>query len=276
MSNKRGLAWFGALIMVAAVGCGGGGESGGGAAAKPAALRPAPKAPAASAGPASAPEGAAAGAATGSSTVKGAVKFEGAAPKRAKIQMAADPFCQKAHGDATSEEVVVNANGTLKNVFVYVKTGLEGKQYPVPTTPAVIDQHGCGYMPHVLGLMAGQSLKILNSDDTLHNIHALPKLNAQFNLAMPKFLKEKEHTFEKPEVMIPVKCDVHSWMSSYIGVLSHPYFAVSGDDGSFDLSKLPAGTYTIEAWHEKYGAQTQQVTVGDGESKEITFSFKAS
>jgi hypothetical protein len=275
MNGKRGLAWFGAMAMVAAVGCGGGGESGGGA-AKPAAPRPAAKAPAEAAAPAATPAPAAGGAATGTSAVKGAVKFEGDAPKRAKIQMAADPFCQKAHGDATSEEVIVNPNGTLKNVFVYVKTGLEGKQYPVPTTPAVIDQHGCSYVPHILGMMAGQTFKVLNSDDTLHNIHALPKINAQFNLAMPKYVKEKEQKFDKPEVMIAVKCDVHSWMASYIGVLSHPYFAVSGDDGSFDLSKLPAGTYTIEAWHEKYGAQTQQVTVGDGESKEITFTFKAS
>jgi len=274
MSSKRGLAWFAASVMVAAVGCGGGGESGGGAAAKPAAPREAAKAPAAAAAPAGAPT--AGGAATGSSEVKGSVKFEGEAPKRAKIQMAADPFCQKAHGDATSEEVIVNGNGTLKNVFVYVKTGLEGKQYPVPAEPVVIDQHGCAYRPHIMGLMAGQTLKILNSDDTLHNIHALPKLNAQFNLAMPKFIKEKEQKFDKPEVMVAVKCDVHSWMASYIGVLSHPYYAVSGDDGSFDLSKLPAGSYTIEAWHEKYGTQTQQVTVGDGESKEITFTFKAS
>jgi carboxypeptidase family protein len=276
MNGKRGLAWFAAMAMVAAVGCGGGGESAGGGAAKPAAPSPAAKAPTEAAAPAAAPAPAGGGGATGSAAVKGSVKFEGAAPKRAKIQMAADPFCQKAHGDATSEEVVVNANGTLKNVFVYVKTGLEGKQYPVPSTPAVIDQHGCSYAPHVLGMMAGQTLKVLNSDDTLHNIHALPKVNAQFNLAMPKYVKEKEQKFDKPEVMIPVKCDVHSWMASYIGVLTHPYYSVSGDDGSFDLSKLPAGTYTIEAWHEKYGAQTQEVTVGDGESKEITFSFKAS
>jgi plastocyanin len=275
MTWKSGLAWFGAAVMVASVGCGGGGETGGGETAAPAAPQAEAKAPPATAATPSATE--AGGAATGTAEVKGSVTFEGTAPKMPRIQMAADPFCQKAHADAvSSEEVVVNGNGTLKNVFVWVKSGLEGKSYTAPTEPAVIDQHGCTYHPHVVGLMVGQPLKIENSDETLHNIHALAKVNDQFNIAMPKYVKQKEHTFTQQEVMIPVKCDVHSWMSSYIGVVSTPYFAVTGDDGTFDISKLPAGTYTIEAWHEKYGTQTQEVTIGDGESKELTFTFKAS
>lgn len=273
MSRNGTLALLGAMVLVTAAGCGGGGEPGGTGAVTPAAPSAEAKAPAAEP-MAAAPAGG--GAATGTAAIKGAVKFEGTAPKPMKIQLAADPFCQKAHGEATSEEVVVNGNGTLKNVFVWVKGGLEGKQYAAPAEPVILDQNGCTYHPHVIGVMAGQPVKFLNSDETLHNVHALAKVNSQFNIAMPKYMKEKEQKFEKPEVMVSVKCDVHSWMTSYIGVVGHPYFGVTGDDGSFDLASLPAGTYTIEAWHEKYGAQSQQVTIGDGETKEITFTFQAS
>ena len=212
----------------------------------------------------------------GTAAVKGSVQFTGEAPSAAKIRMDADPFCQKAHTtDATSEEVIVNDNGTLRWVFVHVKSGLSGG-YPAPAEAVTLDQTGCTYRPHVLGMQVGQTIKILNSDETLHNIHALPKKNKQFNIAMPKYVKEKKQTFTEPEVMVPIKCDVHSWMSTYVGVVDNPFFAVTGDDGSFDLTSLPAGTYTIEAWHEKYGTQTQEVTVGDGETSEITFTFAAS
>jgi hypothetical protein len=191
--------------------------------------------------------------------------------------MDADPFCTKSHPDgAVTDDVVVNENGTLRNVFVYVKTGLEGRTYPVPAEPITLDQNGCRYKPHIQGMMATQAIKILNSDDTLHNIHAQPANNKAFNVAMPKYLKERDETFDTPEVMVPIRCDVHSWMATYVGVVAHPFYSVSGGDGSFDLSELPAGTYTIEAWHEKYGTQTQEVTVGDGESQEISFSFSAS
>ncbi len=210
-------------------------------------------------------------------TVSGKIAFEGAAPGRKKIDMNADPVCATKHTTpAQSEAVVVNGNGTLKNVFVYVKKGLEGKKFPVPTTPAVIDQNGCMYSPHVLGVQAGQALKILNSDGTLHNIHPRPKVNQEKNLAMPKFLKEKVITevTAKPEVMIPVKCDVHPWMQSYIGVVDHPFFFVTGDAGTFELKGLPAGKYTVEAWHEICGSQTQEVTVAEGGTASVNFSFK--
>jgi plastocyanin len=267
MKRNMGVAWLGAVALVVATGCGGGGED---RSARPSR----PSSDGSGGGEAAVP--AAGGGATGTASVKGAVNFEGEAPKAKKIRMDADPFCQKAHsGGATSDEVSVNDNGTLQWVFVYVKSGASG-DYAVPSDPVTIDQSGCTYSPHVLGIRAGQTLKILNSDETLHNIHALPKDNPQFNIAMPKYVKVKEKSFPNPEVMVPVKCDVHSWMATYIGVLDHPFFAVTGADGSFDISGLPAGTYTIEAWHEKFGAQTQEVTVADGEASEISFSFSAS
>ena len=268
MSGRQGMAFAGILAMFVASGCAGD-DTGGRETSR---ARPSTTAPS---GATTAPVGG--DAAMGTAVVKGMVQFEGEAPKRSKIRMDADPFCQKAHMQgATSEQVIVNANGTLQHVFVYIKDGMDGKTYAAPAEPVVLDQHGCIYEPHIQGMMAGQTLKILNSDDTLHNIHALPKNNPQFNIAMPKYLKEKEQTFPNVEVMVPIKCDVHSWMATYIGVLDHPFFSVTGEDGSFDLSKLPAGTYTVEAWHEKYGTQTQQVTVADGQTQEIAFTFKAS
>lgn len=208
-------------------------------------------------------------------TVSGKIAFEGAAPGRKKLDMNADPVCASKHTQAAlSEAVVVNGNGTLKNVFVYVKKGLEGKKFAAPTVPAVLDQNGCMYTPHVFGVQAGQPIKILNSDGTLHNIHPKPKLNREFNLAMPKFLKEKTQTFDKAEVMIPVKCDVHPWMQSYVGVLDHPFFNVTGEAGAFELKGLPAGKYTVEAWHEVCGSQAQEVTVTEGGTASVNFSFK--
>ena len=209
-------------------------------------------------------------------SIAGKVTFDGAKPNLVKIQMTADPVCNKAHTQAVLDQsVVVNADGTLQNVFVYVKEGADKWSYATPTEAAVLDQHGCLYQPHVLGLMVNQPLKIKNSDPTLHNIHPQPKLNEQFNLAQPVQNMETTKTFTKPEVMIPVKCDVHRWMESYIGVLTHPFHSVSGADGTFTLKNLPAGTYTIEAWHEKFGAQTQSVTVTDNQAAEANFTFKA-
>ena len=267
MKRNKVLAFAGAVALLLTAACSGGSDS---------ASQPSRQSSGSSGGGGDAATPASGGSGMGTASVKGSVMFTGDAPKAARIRMDADQFCAQAHSSkVTSEEVLVNGNGTLKNVFVYVKSGISGS-YDVPSEPVTVDQKGCQYHPHVLGIMAGQTLQILNSDDTLHNIHALPKTNAQFNIAMPKYLKKKEQSFAEPEVMVPVKCDVHSWMASYIGVLSHPFYGVTGDDGTFDLSKLPAGTYTVEAWHEKYGAQTQEVTVADGESSEITFTFQAS
>jgi plastocyanin len=209
--------------------------------------------------------------------VTGAVVLEGPAPKNEGIKMNADPTCLKqAPGAQTQETFVVGGDGkSFANVFVYVKDGLGNYVYDPPTTAAVIDQQGCRYRPHVLGVRVGQKIEIVNSDPTLHNIHATPKANSEFNTGQPMQGMKTEHTFKAKEVMVPFKCDVHGWMNAYAGVLDHPYFAITGEDGKFTLKGLPPGTYTVEAWHEKLGAMTQSVTLGAKETKDVTFTFKA-
>jgi len=175
----------------------------------------------------------------------------------------------------TDETVVVNANGTLANVFVYVKSGLPASYTaPAPAGPVTLDQDGCRYHPHVLGIQVGQTLAIKNSDGILHNIKAKAKANRPFNISQPAVMTSTK-TFDKPEVMVALECNVHGWMHAWLGVLPHPFFGVSGSDGSFAIKGLPPGTYTIEAWHEKYGTQTASVTVAGSETKTADFSFAA-
>ncbi|MBI3112018.1 MAG: carboxypeptidase regulatory-like domain-containing protein [Ignavibacteriales bacterium] len=205
--------------------------------------------------------------------VTGKIAFDGQAPKPNRIRMNADPVCMKAHKDAVvSEEVVVNKNGTLKNVLVYVKDGLGGKTFPAGKNKVVFDQIGCVYEPHVLGIQTGQDLEVLNSDPTLHNVHSLSKVNTSFNQAMPMKGMKLTKKFDKVE-NFKVKCEVHPWMSAYIGVFNHPFFAVTGDDGSFTLKGVPAGDYTVEAWHEKYGSQTAKVKVDASGKATADFKF---
>jgi hypothetical protein len=208
--------------------------------------------------------------------VRGTVTLTGAAPRNEPIRMNADPVCVKeAKGPQTQETFVVSSDGKLANVFVYVKDGLGNYAYDPPPGGAKLDQHGCRYTPHVFGLRVGQPLEIIKSDPTLHNIHATPKVNSEFNTGQPMQGMKTEHTFTAKEVMVPFKCDVHGWMNAYAGVLDHPYFAVTDNDGKFTLKGLPPGTYTVEAWHERLGAATESVTLGAKESKDITFTFKA-
>ena len=201
--------------------------------------------------------------------------FEGQAPTVEKIKIDADAKCKMMHPDGfDSDDVIVNSNGTLKNVFVYVKEGLAGKKYDAPKTPVVFDQSGCNYSPKVFGIQVGQPLEIHNSDDTLHNVHALPANSPQFNLGMPIKGMKLTKKFTKPETMVKIKCEVHSWMKAFAGVVDNPFYGVTGDDGSAQIKDLPAGDYLIEAWHEKYGTQTQKVTVTD-KDQALDLKFKA-
>jgi plastocyanin len=203
--------------------------------------------------------------------VTGKVSFMGTPPPAERILMSSDPRCMNA--DAKTETVMVSADGSLQNVFVYVKDGLGNLKFPVPTAALVLDQKGCQYRPHVFGVQAGQPIEILNSDPTLHNIHAWPQTNQEFNLGQAIQGMKDTHVFTTPEIMVPFRCDVHKWMNSFVGVVAHPFFAVTGGDGAFRLEGLPPGTYTIEAWHEKFGTRTASVTVGAKESKDVAFTF---
>lgn len=213
--------------------------------------------------------------ATAGATLHGVVHFEGKTPPAKPINMAADPVCAKQHpSPVMAQEVVADAKGDLQNVIVFVSDGLDGQVFDPPSQPAVVEQKGCLYEPHVMAVRANQILELVNDDATSHNIHPLPANNREWNKAEPPGSK-MEDSFAREEVAIPVKCNVHPWMKGYIAVFKHPYFAVTGKDGSFDLSNLPPGTYTIKAWHEKLGTSTQTVTVGASETKEISFVFKS-
>lgn len=212
----------------------------------------------------------------GGATLTGKAKFTGTKPATPKIDMSEEPKCKaKYQTPPTDEAAVVNANGTLANVFVYVKSGLPASYTaPAPAGPVTLDQDGCRYHPHALGILVGQKLAIKNSDGILHNIKAKGTKNRPFNISQPTTMTS-ERTFTAPEVMVPLECNVHGWMHAWLGVLAHPFFAVSGTDGSFTIKGLPPGTYVIEAWHEKYGAQTATVTVTGNETKTADFSFAA-
>lgn len=232
---------------------------------QPAEKTAAPAAPAATVNPATA------------GTITGTVKLIGKAPRMPIIRMGADPGCLKNNkGVVRSQQVVVGENNTLENVVVYIKSGLGHYTYPTPSTPATLDQKGCMYYPHVVTLMAGQQFKVINSDPLTHNIHVMPKINRQWNESQTQGSAPIIKEFARPEMAIPVKCNIHPWMKAYIFVFGDPYFAKTGDDGTFTIKNVPPGTYTVEAWQEKYGTTEQQVTVGPKQTKTVNFSFKAS
>ena len=251
------LMLFASIVMVALLGaCGGGGEE----------ASPAPVAAAAAAPLDPATTG----------TLEGTITLDGEAPEMTVIQMAADPNCARLHAsDVTNEFVIVGEGGTLANAFVYIKSGLQG-DFPPPSEPVMLDQNGCLYTPHVIGIQTGQTLTVRNSDETLHNIHAMPKNNKEFNIGQPVQGLETQKVFDNVEVMVPFKCDVHKWMNSYAGVVDHPYFAVTGADGSFSIPDVPPGDYVVEVWHERLGTQEMNVTVGEKETADASFTLTAS
>lgn len=215
------------------------------------------------------------GAARRASTITGTVTFDGKVPNLKPLAMSADPACAKKHSAPVPNEMLVLGNGnTMGNILVWVSNGLPaGKTYPAPKTPVTLDQKGCLYVPHVQGIMVGQAYRILNSDGVLHNVHALPKVNRAFNKPMPPTMKETTTTFEKPESIFQIKCDVHPWMTAWIGVFTHPFFSATGTDGKFTISGLEPGTYELTAWHERLGTQKASVTVGANETKTQSFKF---
>jgi plastocyanin len=209
-------------------------------------------------------------------TLAGRVLFEGEAPENPLIRPASDPFCMRETPSGTRfENIVLGEDDGLENVFVYVTDRFGQYQFDIPAEPARLDQDGCVYKPHVLGVRAGQPLEVTNSDDTLHNVNAMAQHNTSFNIGQGQRGLKNTTTFTVRDVMIRFKCDVHPWMSAYVGVVEHPYYAVTANGGRFELKNLPPGTYTVEAWHERLGTQTQTVTVGEKESKEIGFTFTA-
>ena len=227
-----------------------------------------------SAPPPAAPAGPSVDAATAGS-VTAIVKFEGAPPAPQLISLNGDPKCVSEHGSAqrADEQIVVGDNQALQNVFVYVKDGLGAYGFPLPAEPVVLDQDKCRYVPRVLGVRVGQVLQVRNSDPLLHNVRSNAVINQSFNKSTPLEGMSFDHRFATKEVMVPFKCDVHGWMSAYVGVLDHPYFGTTAPDGKVVLGNLPPGTYTIEAWHEQLGTRTQQVTIAAKESKDVSFSF---
>lgn len=210
-------------------------------------------------------------------SVSGSVRLAGNAPKLRPINMSAEPYCDKAHPTPVMPpEVVVGADGALANVVVYVKgSALQDYQYPTPTQPVVLDQRGCMYEPHVLGLMVKQPLEVKNDDQTTHNVHALPNQNPEWNESQPIGAAPFEQHFDVPEMALPIRCNVHPWMNAYVFVFPNPYFATTGADGRFQIKNLPPGTYTVEAWQEKYGMEDQTVMVAPKQSQQISFTFNS-
>jgi len=208
--------------------------------------------------------------------ISGAVQFQGLKPVLKPLSMDATPACARMHsGPVYSEEAVLNKNGTLKNVFVWIKAGLPAREWPTPAASVKLDQRGCIYSPHVLGIMVNQTMEISNSDDTNHNIHPLPRVNREWNESQPPKGDVKVKSFAREE-MPPIlfKCNVHPWMRAWVGVVSHPFFAVTGDDGAFVLKEVPAGDYTPEAWHEKFGTMELKVKVEAKQIAPAEFTFK--
>lgn len=222
--------------------------------------------------PAAGPPAAATDRADGPGVITGTITFDGTPAAPRPLRMDSDPLCVPEPG-ATSELLLVGPEGGLQNVFVYVKEGLGARTYAVPDTPVLLDQVGCRYIPHVFGVQVGQTIQVSNSDPLVHNVHAVPRSNKEFNFGQPAKTPPVPRVFDAPEIGVPFRCDVHGWMNAYANVVTHPFFAVTSADGRFEITGLPAGTYTIELWHEQLGTQTQSVTVDGTAPAAVTAAF---
>jgi hypothetical protein len=211
-------------------------------------------------------------------TVTGRIVVEGTVPPAELIRLDGDPKCLALAGGSQrrDESMVMGEGNAVQNVFVYVKDGLPPRLYPVPTTPVVLDQQQCRYVPRVFGIQVGQQLTIRNSDPLLHNVRSEGVINEPFDVGTPVQGVEVSRTFATREVMVPLKCNVHAWMNAYFAVLEHPFFAVSDETGRFSIGQLPPGTYTLEFWHERFGTATQQITVAAQKTSDLIFSYKVS
>lgn len=205
-------------------------------------------------------------------SISGIVSFKGTPPKLPSLDLSADPACPT---DPQPQDVVVIKNGKLANVFVYVKSGVGPATFTPPSEPVVLDQRSCRYFPHVIGLMMGQPLKVLNSDNAEHNVHPMPRNNKEWNESQMPRGQPMVRAFQHPELMMPVRCNQHPWMEMYVNVMDNPFFAVSAEDGSFQIKDLPPGEYTLAAIHEKFGEQTMKVTVAPKQSAQANFVFAA-
>src|SRR5438128_7712092 len=209
-------------------------------------------------------------------TIKGHVHLSGKLPGNPIIRMGMDPMCSKINAGKRilQEYVVATVAGSLANVFVRLQGNVP--QSPVSTQPVVIDQRGCVYAPRVVGVRAGQVLQIKNSDALMHNVHGLSGKDNSFNVGQPAAGMVYQWKAKNEEIMVHLKCDIHNWMNAYIGVVTNPYFAVSDTAGTFQIDKIPPGTYTLQAWHERFGMLTKTVTVKAGSALSIDFTYTGS
>ncbi len=213
-----------------------------------------------------------AGQSIGTGGVSGRVLFKGTAPPRRAISMSGEAACHKPGSETYTEDLIVNADGTLRNVHVHVVSGLGDRVFAPPAAPAVMDQQGCTFAPHLLAVQTDQVIEFRNSDPVVHNVHALSTVNRTFNRSLSARGQTFKRYFSKPDI-VKVRCDIHAWMACYVAVGANPFQAVTGEDGAFTLEGLPAGTYEIEAWHETLGMARQSVTLGDSERRAIEFSL---
>jgi plastocyanin len=202
-------------------------------------------------------------------TVAGVIGLDGAAPKAAELDLKADAWCKNHYDSPPPEESLVVNDGKIANVFVWISAGLEGYSFEAPDEQVVLDQQGCIFSPRVVGIQLGQKVTMHNGDPVLHNVHSKPELNRQRNIALPTKGSSRDFKFDKAEVMVPVVCDVHPWMRAFIGIVDHPFFAISDAAGTFSLEDIPVGEYTLQFWHEKLGVSEQSIVVTKGETLEL-------